>query len=180
MMKDLKASFGGKNSNVMYFRAEGITIIIPLCIGWHRGDVLNCLKQMFKSVISVNVSVPINDDTMPDGRDCLFNEWLKLNGCTQSFPCSVILYGRARVGNHCHNMARTKDLAMVDPCRRLTSHALLNHMRTVVDYKHQVYHNSCFPSLWKRHATVDPTSIFSHRMWKRPGAYDKMVRWYSH
>lgn len=174
MMKELRMSFGRTDGSAIFFRAEGITIIIPLSIGWHR-DILNCLKEFFKSVISVNVKVPIDDTTFPNRDESVLFQWLMMNGCTDHFPCSVILYGRARVGKHCQNMADSYALSKEDACRKLTAHALVSHMKTEVDYKHEVYHNPNFALEWNRHASIDKNSIFTSKMWKRAGAYDKMV-----
>ena len=72
-------------------------------------------------------------------------------------------------------MADSYALSKEDGCRKLTAHALVSHMKTEVDYKHEVYHNPDFALEWNRHASIDRKSIFTSKMWKRAGAYDKMV-----
>ena len=175
MMSQLKECFTGDGRNVLHFRAEGITIIIPLSIGWHR-DVLNCLSKFFASVISINVQVPINEDTVPDLS--FFSHWLAENNCIDSFPVSVILYGRHRNATFCRNMAKTEIYRSLDPMRAVIVNGLVDQMYTSVDYKTDVFNNVNFPKLWEKKSKKEDKSIFNGRMWKREPGFDRMVRHY--
>ena len=56
------------------FRVEGITITIPSAIGFHR-DTMNCDHKGMKSVVSINVNVPFNNETVPPHTP--LHQWLK-------------------------------------------------------------------------------------------------------
>ena len=90
MMSDLKEFLGG-NRDPKYFRVEGIAILIPTSIGFHK-DSINCPMPGMQTVLSVNATIPINDRTFPSGRCSKVRQWLDLNGYKKSHPCSIILY----------------------------------------------------------------------------------------
>ena len=90
MISDFKFMLSG-DRDVSNFRVEGVTILIPLSIGYHK-DTLNCHRNGMTSVLSINSKIPLNEKTIPSGNGSRLWNWLNQNGYHDDFPCSIILY----------------------------------------------------------------------------------------
>ena len=178
MFSELKRFLGGSDSdNVEKFRVEGITLLIPASIGWHR-DTMNDNRAGFKSVLSVNVSVPMNNHTLPFGHDSYFGTWLTKNGFVDEFPCSIILYSREAVGGYCEKMALSDEFASKDIIYRLIKVGMIDRVGEVVDYRSTVFHNDLFPQIFLKKAKSPKSGEdgnFQGLMWARTASYDRIV-----
>lgn len=179
MWREFKMSLGSKDRNVDYFRAEGITLLIPSTVGWHK-DVLNCDIPGMDSVVSINVSVPICDETFPFGTDGnLFYQWLVGNGYldAMSFPCSIIMYGRKPVGRYCLKLSLNKRLIGEDELvRKLLANALVNDMDSIVDYRSRIWNSKNYVTWFMNGGgKIRKSSIFKGKYDRVPASYDKMV-----
>ena len=176
MFKEFKEFLGG-DSDVTHFRVEGITLLIPVSIGWHR-DILNDTREGFRSVISINVDVPMNKATMPLGFDSFFGTWLKKNGYSKSFPCSLILYSREVVGGHCEKLAQSDIVSEDCIIRKLVRFGLVDRAGEVEDYKSQLFNNNLFPDVFMKMAKLpkkEQRGNFKGLMWQRTACYDRIV-----
>ena len=173
MISEFKKMLGG-NSDIKHFRVEGITIVIPLSIGWHK-DTLNCFVQGMTSVISINAKIPINERTIPSGPGSRLWIWLKQNGYTEFFPCSIILYSRKSVQSYCEKIAKTELFAEQDLVRKCLKWAMVDRVKSVVDYRSRVWNNAAFPNLFRKYGKRKKGSRFNGQMWSSPAAYDKTV-----
>ncbi len=173
MAADFKENLSG-DRDVEHFRVEGITILIPLSIGLHK-DTLNCESQGMQSVISINCQVPMNEETIPDGKGSKLWVWLNKNGYTESFPCSIILYSRKHVYYICKKLAESKRFAEKDVLRKCVNWAFLNRVGSVTDYRSRIWNNESFPNLFKRYSKTYKTSRFKGAIWTSPACYDKTV-----
>lgn len=176
MWSEMKRSFGCDGSQINNFRAEGVTILIPDSVGWHK-DTLNCDIDGMQSVISVNVSIPINRETFPFGcQGNQFFEWLELNGYIDKFSVSILFYGRKVVGKYCKKLRLHHRLSMEgDLVRKCIAWGLLKRMGTVVDYRSRIWNNPVYPSWFKENASISKTSMFKEKLHKTPASYDKIV-----
>ena len=178
LFAEFKGHLGG-NSNVEFFRVEGITILVPASVGWHR-DTMNDSREGFQSVVSINANVKINNRTMPFGVGSYFGKWLELNGYTESFPCSVILYSRECVGGYCEKIGESERLAGKNMLNRLVKHGIVDRVCDVVDYRYQVFHNDMFCDIFRANARYPRKTEninFKGMMWARTACYDRMVRY---
>lgn len=156
------------------FRVEGITIVIPLSIGWHK-DTLNCFIQGMTSVISINAKIPLNEKTIPSGPGSRLWIWLNKNGYSDFFPCSIILYSRKSVQSYCLKIAKTELFAERDLVRKCLKWAMLDRVKSVVDYRSRIWNNDAFPNLFRKYSKKKKGSRFNGLMWSSPAAYDKTV-----
>ncbi len=178
MLKNLKMFLVG-DDNYLYFRCEGIAIIVPISIAWHR-DLLNCFRKFFDQVISINVKIDMKGGTFADSSfDNKFGKWLELNGYMESFPCSIILYGRNHVGSFCRKMYETDLIASQNPLCNIARWGLFHRVGSVVDYDVDVFYNESFQRLFDKKSQIEKKKStrrsFSSRFWKRPAAFNKMV-----
>ena len=174
MMKEFKQYLGG-DRDIRNFRVEGITILIPISIGYHK-DTLNCFAEGMRSVVSVNCQVPFNVKSLPGGKGSKLWVWLKANGYTDTFPCSIILYSRVCVHRVCNKMKHAADFASKDMVRKVIDWGLTQRVGSVVDYKARVFDNDSFPSIFNIHAKRSKKkNHFKGLMLSTPAAYDKMV-----
>ena len=173
MIADFKELLCG-NRNVRNFRVEGITIVIPLSIGYHK-DTLNCLTKGMTSVISINGRIPLNKKTIPSGERSKLWLWLKENGYTDCFPCSIILYSRKCVHSYCEKIAASEVFAEHDLVRKCVKWAMIDRVGTIVDYRSRVWNSPIFPNQFLKYATKKTGSRFKGKVWSSPAAYDKTV-----
>ena len=173
MIADFKETLGG-NRDTEFFRIEGITIVIPLSIGYHK-DSLNCFMEGMRSVLSINCQVPLNNKTIPSGPSSKLWIWLNQNGYFESFPCSFILYSRKAVHSYCHKLVLSNQFADKDLVRKCIKWAMIDRVKSVVDYRSRVWNNAAFPNLFKRHAKKRNGSRFRGVFWATPAGYDKTV-----
>ena len=173
MIAEFKEMLGG-NNNTEFFRVEGITILIPLSIGYHK-DTLNCSLEGMTSVISINARIPLNKNTIPSGPGSKLWIWLEKNGYTDFFPCSIILYSRKCVHSFCAKMAATELFAERDLVRRCIKWAIIDRVGSVVDYRSRVWNNNNFPNLFRKYSTKKKGSRFGGLLWSSPAAFDKTV-----
>ena len=173
MIAQFKQMLGG-NADVEHFRVEGITIVIPLSVGWHK-DTLNCSMHGMTSVLSINAKIPMSTRTIPSGPGSRLWIWLNQNGYSESFPCSIILYSRKSVQSYCEKIARTELFAERDLVRKCIKWAIVDRVKSVVDYQSRVWNNDVFPNLFRKYCKVKKGSRFKGQMWSSPAAYDKTV-----
>ena len=173
MMADFKEKLGG-DRDIQNFRVEGVTIVIPLSIGYHK-DTLNCFSEGMRTVLSINCKVPLNERTIPSGRGSKLWIWLEKNGYHKSFPCSIILYTRKTVFSYCHKMSLSHRLGEKDIVHKCMLWALIDRVNSVVDYRARVWNNPSFPTYFKNRAVKKKGSRFGGLMWATPASYDKMV-----
>ena len=112
LRKHMIASFqkllGGSADYDGSFRIEGLTITIPSTIGFHR-DSLNCNQDGMRSVLSINVKVPITERTVP--KESNLGAWLNENGFTNTFPVSLIGYSRKMNYHYAGKVSKSVELA---------------------------------------------------------------------
>ena len=173
MIAEFKEMMCG-DSDIQNFRVEGITIVIPLSIGWHK-DTLNCFIEGMTSVISMNAKIPLNEKTIPSGPGSRLWIWLNENGYTDFFPCSIILYSRKSVQSYCLKIAKTELFAERDLVRKCLKWAMLDRVKSVVDYRSRIWNNDAFPNLFRKYSKRKKGSRFNGQMWSSPAAYDKTV-----
>ena len=162
------------NRDISNFRVEGITILIPLSIGMHK-DSLNCSVEGMRSVVSMNCQVPINEETIPDGKGSKLWVWLEMNGYKETFPCSIILYSRKQVYYICNKMAQTSVFADKELVRKCVSWAFIDRVGSVTDYRSRIWNSESYPNLFKKFSKRVKSSRFKGRMWSSPACYDKTV-----
>ena len=155
---------------------EGIAILIPFGIGDHR-DVLNDSSEGMNGVVAVHGTVPINDDTIANGTDsgAEFRSFLALNGYTDCFPCSVILYTRRIYHFYAERMGRMMRLRSKDPLHNVVLWALTERVGDIVDYNTTVFENENFIELFEQKGYVRDDSRFKDRAMRTTAMYDKMV-----
>ena len=163
---------GGSKEYNGRFRVEGITITVPSAIGFHR-DTMNCGRKGMKSVVSINVNVPINDETVPPKTP--LSQWLKDNGCTVSFPVSIILYSRKVVYNFAKKLSDSKALGKEDKLSDLTDWLLTECVGSEIDYHSTVWGNENFADEFMASAEVKSSSRFNGRMMTTTETIDKTV-----
>lgn len=177
MFGEFKSFLGGDSSDIKNFRVEGITVLVPTSVGWHR-DTLNDNRPGFKSVISLNVNIKMNNSTLPVGRDSYFGTWLTKNGYHDHFPCSVILYSRDTVGGYCERMGKTDIFGERDVLSRLLKIGIVDRVGDVVDYRNAVFHNNMFWKVFEKKAKKKKKkddANFKGLMWARTASYDRTV-----
>ena len=176
MRKEMIAQFqemlGGSAEYDGSFRVEGITITIPSAIGGHR-DVMNCDRKGMKSVASVNVNIPINDETVP--QDTELRRWLDENGFSGTFPVSIILYSRKVVGHYLQKMKDSLDLAGMDDIHALIHWLLTKRVGSEIDYQTSVWSNKRFAREFKKKAKMFKKSRFRGRLLTTTETLDKTV-----
>lgn len=173
MIADLKEFLGGDRS-IENFRVEGIAILIPLAIGYHR-DTLNCHVEGMETVVSVNARIPINELTLPTNHTTILRKWLEKNGYKDWFPCSIILYSRSSVGAYVNKLAMTNKISNECALRKGVSWALINRVGTTVDYLSRIFESDSFVLEFKRKAKKSKNSVFSGRMMKLTASYNRYV-----
>lgn len=173
MMSELKEFLGG-DGDASNFRAEGIAILIPASVGFHK-DSVNCNMPGMQTVLSINANIPINNRTFRSGNKSKVRQWLNLNEYNESHPCSIILYSRQPVGSYCEKVESTRLFAEKDPVRKCLAWALVDRVGSVCDYRSSIWNNNCYPKLFRKHSSIRKNSVFKSRIWKTPASYDKMV-----
>ena len=155
---------------------EGIAILIPFGIGDHR-DVLNDSSEGMNGVVAIHGTVPINDDTIANGTDggAEFRSFLAINGYTDCFPCSVILYTRRICHFYAERMGRLMRLRSKDDLHNVVLWALTERVGDVVDYNTTVFENENFVQLFEEKGYVRDDSRFKDRAMRTTAMYDKMV-----
>ena len=172
MMCTFQKMLGGSDSYDGSFRVEGITITIPSAIGLHR-DVLNCNQDGMSSVASINVNIPITDETVPPESE--LRKWLNENGYFTSFPVSIILYSRKMVYHHAHKMSKSLQLAKGNRLNKTINWLLLNRVGSVIDYHTSVWCNKEYINSFMTLAKKKTNSRFKGRMITTTETLDKMV-----
>ena len=173
MMADFKEFLGG-DRNIADFRIEGLTILIPASVGYHK-DTLNCNSEGMKSVVSINANIPMNEKTIPSGRDSSLWKWLNANSYYESFPCSIILYSRKCCYTVARKMSQANLFASKDLLRKCVHWGLTERVGSVVDYNGRVWQNDEYPSLFTKNAIKNQHQRFKSLYWSTTAAYDKMV-----
>ena len=173
MVADFKEVMCG-DRDISYFRVEGISILIPLSIGLHK-DTLNCSAEGMRSVISINCQIPMNEETISDGKGSRLWLWLLSNGYATSFPCSIILYSRKVVHHYCNKLSLSNKLAAKDTVRKCLNWAMIKRVGSVTDYRSRIWNSTTFPNLFKKHSRKIKTSRFRGLLWPSPACYDKTV-----
>lgn len=142
MISEFERSLGGKGE-WMGFEVEGVTILIPLSVGFHK-DTFNCSRDGMKAVIQINCRVPMNSTTINGGRSSVLWRWLESNGYKEFFPCLIILYSRKCVSGICLKLAEMNRFAKRDSLRRVLKWAFIERVNSTVNYEVQVWNNSSF------------------------------------
>ena len=173
MVADFKDIMCG-DRDITYFRVKGITILIPLSIGLHK-DTLNCSVKGMRAVISLNCQIPMNEDTIPDGRGSRLWIWLVKNGYLTSFPCSIILYSRKHVYHYCKKILLSRQLSNKDPVRKCIHWALVNRVGSVTDYRSRIWNNTSYPNLFRKYSRKIKSSQFKGNLWASPACNDKTL-----
>ena len=172
MMGLFQASLGGSSEYDSSFRIEGLTITIPSTIGFHR-DSLNCNREGMQSVLSINVNVPINDNTVP--QECKLRSWLDDNGFTDSFPVSLIAYSRKMNYHYASKVSRSVALSKQNDLFKLVDWMLRDRIGSVVDYHSCVWCNDNFAKEFQEVAKLKPSSRFKGKMTTTTETLDKIV-----
>ena len=172
MIGQFQSLLGGSSEYDGSFRVEGITMTIPSAIGFHR-DSLNCNREGMRSVVSVNVNVPINDETVPALSKLRL--WLEENGYNSSFPLSIILYSRKMVSFHCLKQSKSIVLSNKNKLYSLIHWVLTDRVGSEIDYESSVWCNPKFGKDFMTLATVRESSRFNGRMYLTTETLDKIV-----
>ena len=174
MIEQFFHNLGGKGPCSHNFKVEGCTVIIPLGIGPHM-DVLNCALEGMSTVLQVNTRIPMNEKTIPGGRTSLLWKWLELNGYSDWFPCSIILYTRRCVSSYaskCEQMVLFEKKSMLHKCIGWAITSRVNH---VTDYIGNIWHNDYFVTDFHSQSKVMSKSMFLGKMLELTPAYNKTV-----
>lgn len=126
-----------------------------------------------KSVVSVNVNVPINDETVPPETD--LRKWLQSNGYTDTFPVSIILYSRKVVYNYAKKFQSSHSLSTENDLKKLTHWLLTNRVGSEVDYLSSVWGNDNFADEFMDRADKIKNSRFKGRQLLTTETLDKTV-----
>ena len=179
MIQEFYELLGGKGKcNFKTFRIEGITIIIPLGIAAHR-DMLNCALEGMSSVLQINTRVPMNEKTIPGGRTSILWKWLELNGYSEWFPCSIILYSRKSVSMYCQKKAAMSTFASQSPLHKAIRWAVMDRVGSDVDYLSHIWNSDTFIDKFMKKAKQKKSSYFGGRFLSCTAAYDKTVSRFS-
>ena len=173
LISELNTYLGG-DGDTTYFRVEGIAIVIPLSIGYHK-DTLNCDRLGMQSVVSINSMVPIDEFTLPEKHSKHLRQWCKLNGHLKSFPCSVILYSRKCVGSYAYNMSIANRMSGKCLLRKTVFWALRQRIGDLVDYRSTVWNNVDFVLRFSKEAKVRKDGCFRGKYLVRTASYDRLV-----
>ena len=172
MIAEFQEMLGGSPHYDQSFRVEGITITIPSAIGFHH-DKMNCERKGMKSVVSVNVNVPINDQTVPPATDLW--KWLQSNGYTDTFQVSILLYSRKVVYNYAKKFQSSHSLSTQNDLNKLTHWLLTKRLGSEVDYLSSVWGNDNFADEFMDCADKIKNSRFKGRQLLTTETLDKTV-----
>ena len=176
MISEFEKVLGG-DGNCTSFDVEGVTILIPLSVGFHK-DTNNCQRPGMQSVIQVNSMVPINYETVPGGSDSVFLKWLQSNGYHTSFPCSIILYSRKSVYSFASKLSEMIRLSKKDDLRLSVKWAFIDRVKSEVNYETNVWNNDHFCSDFIQKCSKDKqsgTRSFQGQMLRLTASYQKIV-----
>ena len=158
------------------FLAEGIAILIPFGIGDHR-DRMNDFTPGMNGVIAIHCKIPINDRTLPSTHPASseLRAFLKNNGYSSTFPCSVIVYTRKICHYHALRMSKVIKYRASCHLRDTLFWALTERVGHIVDYDHCVFENMNFSQMFHDKAEVKLKSRYTGRAMRCIAAYNKMV-----
>ena len=154
------------------FCIEGITITIPSTIGFHQ-DSLNCHQEGMRSVLLINVKVPINDRTVP--KDSKLRAWLDDNGFSESFPVLLLGYSRKMNYHYGCKVSKSCALAETNDLYKVVDWMLRERVGSVVNYHSSVWSNNNFAEDFEKFSKVKDTSRFKGRMTTTTETLDKIV-----
>lgn len=172
MIGQFQELLGGSSEYDDSFRVEGITITVPSTIGFHR-DKMNSDSEGMKSVVSINVNVPINDETVP--RESTLRKWLTENGFVGTFPLSIILYSRKVVHHYIKRQTTSTSLASDNDINRLAHWMLTERVGSEIDYQSSVWGNDDFAEQFLEQAESDDAKTFKGMCTRSTETLDKMV-----
>ena len=163
---------GGSSVYDGSFRIEGITVTIPSTIGFHR-DSLNCHQEGMRSVLSINVKVPITDKTVP--KESKLRGWLQDNGFTEYFPLSLLGYSRKMNYHFASKVSKSVALSQTNDLYKIVDWMLRERVGSVIDFHSSVWSNDNFAKEFQEFAKVKSSSRFKGRMTTTTETLDKIV-----
>ena len=176
MMSEFEKLLGG-DGKCQHFACEGVTILIPLCVGFHK-DTNNCSRKGMRAVLQVNVRVPMNESMIAGGRTSILWKWLEHNGYYDSFPATIILYGRKSVSSICEKLSKMESFAQRDDLRRCVKWAFQDRVYDDVNFENYVWNNDNFKHEFINNCAVEESSrprSFHGQMWTTTAFYQKIV-----
>ena len=126
-----------------------------------------------RSVLSINVNVPINDETVPQASK--LREWLDHNGFSDSFPVSLLGYSRKMNYHYGCKVSKSCALAETNDLYNVVDWMLRERVGSVVDYNSSVWSNNKFADEFEQLSKVKDTSRFKGRMTTSTETLDKIV-----
>ena len=151
---------------------EGVTITLLSAIGFYH-DLLNCNREGMRLVVSINVNIPITDETVPPGSELRL--WLEQNRYTLSFPLSIILYSRKMVSYHCLKQSKSIASSKTNKLYSLIHWILTDCVGSEIGYESSMWCNPNFGMEFMTLAKVKESSRFNGRMYLTTETLDKMV-----
>ena len=176
MIAEFERALGG-NGSCNSFAIEGITILIPLSVGFHK-DTNNCNRKGMECAIQVNSTIPINSKTVGKDKDSVLLRWLQSNGYVDSFPCSMILYSRKCVSSICSKMSKMNQFARKDDLRKCLKWAIVDRVDSHVNYETHVWNNDRFCTRFLTKCYYDrdiQNRSFQGKMMRVTASYQKIV-----
>ena len=178
MVDQLEKMLGGEEADSnLNINVEGITILIPCGIGFHK-DTNNCSRPGMESVIQINCNIPMNEKTIVNGNESDLWDWLIGNGFRTHFPCSLILYSRKCVGAICQRVQDMEVFSNGDKLTCLLKWALMDRVGSIVDYESTVWNNDDFPNDFAKLSVCERNvsgRSFRGTMMKTVACYNKIV-----
>ena len=160
---------------------EGITILIPVSIGFHK-DTNNCSLHGMESVIQINCNIPINNKTIVGREESELWKWLISNGFETQFPCSIILYSRKCVSAFCNRLCDMERFAKRDKLRQLVKWAIIDRVGSSIDYESRFWNNEHLVSDFCKLSVSQSGRAkrsFHGTMMKSVACYNKVVSFFS-
>ena len=178
MVDQVEEMLGGNDMNsVPGVNIEGLTILIPASLGFHK-DTNNCSIVGMESVIQINCNIPMNNETIVGREDSELWKWLKSNGFKTHFPCSIILYSRKCVSALCSRQSDMEIFAKTDKVKQLLKWALVDRVGSCIDYEARFWNNHAFSSDFHKLSLSESGQAdrsFSGTMMKSVACYNKVV-----
>ncbi len=178
MVDQVEQMLGGNEPNShLKINIEGITILIPFMIGFHK-DTNNCSLDGMEPVIQINCRIPMTNQTIVGGEESELWKWLISHGFKTHFPCSIVLYSRKCVSALCNRLCDMQLFAKRDKVKQLVKWALIDRVGSCVDYESRFWNNDRFASDFDKLSvshTGQSNRSFNGTMMKSVACYNKVV-----
>ena len=134
-----------------------------------------------QSVLQINVKIPMNEATIPGGKSSVLWKWLESNSYSDSFPLTMILYGRKSVASICEKLSMMETFAKKDHLRKCVKWAFQDRVHDKVNFETYVWNNDNFKNEFLNRCSLEEGGpenrqrCFHGQMWTTTAFYQKIV-----